>query len=234
MSDFLFELIGTMILIILGCGVVAGVTLNKSLAKGAGWIVITFGWGFAVMIAAYTVGKYTGAILNPALALGLAVAGKLAWAKVFPMIMGQMVGAFIGAVVVWLHYYPHWKETDDPAGKLGIFSTGPAIKSPFFNLLSEGIGTFILVLAILAFGGVGFAGGVQTLIVAFLVVSIGMSLGGTIGYAINPARDLGPRIAHAILPIPGKGNSNWGYAWIPVVGPMMGGVIAALFYLVIF
>lgn len=235
MSTFLAELIGTMILIILGNGVVAGVVLNKSKAQNSGWIVITFGWGFAVMIAAYVVGQYSGAILNPALTIGLAVAGKLAWGQVGSMIVAQMVGAFLGAVVVWLHYFPHWKETDDQAAKLAVFSTGPAIRSPFANFLSEAIGTFVLVFVLLALGAKGlvFADGLQTLVVAFLIVSIGMSLGGTTGYAINPARDLGPRIAHAILPIPGKGSSDWGYAWIPVVGPVVGAILAAVVYGVI-
>jgi glycerol uptake facilitator protein len=236
MSTFMAELIGTMILIILGGGVVAGVVLNKSKAKDAGWVVITFGWGFAVMIAAYVVGHISGAYLNPALTIGFAVAGKLAWPQVFPMIVAQMIGAFLGAVVVWLHYLPHWKVTEDQGAKLAVFSTGPAIRSPFANLLSETIGTAFLVFILLAFGAKGlvFADGVQTIAVAFLIVAIGMSLGGTTGYAINPARDLGPRIAHAILPIAGKGSSDWGYAWIPVIGPCIGAIIAALLYNVLF
>ncbi|MDN4593278.1 MIP/aquaporin family protein [Polycladomyces subterraneus] len=236
MSHFLAELIGTMILIILGDGVVAGVVLNKSKAQNAGWVVITFGWGLAVMVAAYCVGHYSGAYLNPAVTVGFAMAGKLPWAEVPVMIVAQMIGAFLGAVVVWLHYLPHWKETDDPEAKLGVFSTIPAIRHTWSNLLSEVIGTFVLVLALLAFGakGVVFADGLQTLVVALLIVSIGMSLGGTTGYAINPARDLGPRIAHALLPIPGKGSSDWGYAWIPVVGPLVGGVVASWVYLQLF
>ncbi|WP_338057478.1 MIP/aquaporin family protein [Shimazuella soli] len=236
MSTFMAELIGTMILIILGDGVVAGVLLNKSKAKDAGWIVITFGWGFAVMIAAYVVGHISGAYLNPALTIGFAIAGKLAWSQVFPMILAQMIGAFLGAVVVWLHYLPHWKETDDAEAKLAVFSTGPAIRSSFANLLSEIIGTALLVFVLLAFGAKGlvFADGVQTIAVAFLIVAIGMSLGGTTGYAINPARDLGPRIAHAILPIAGKGSSDWGYAWIPVIGPVIGAILAAVLYMGLF
>jgi glycerol uptake facilitator protein len=232
MSHFLAELIGTFILILLGDGVVAGVVLRKSKAENSGWIVITIGWGLAVMVAAYTVGHYSGAYLNPALTIGFAVAGKLTWSQVFPMIIGQLIGAFLGAVAVWLHYLPHWKATDDQAAKLAVFSTGPAIRNPLANLLSEVIGTFVLVLALLAFGakGVVFTDGLQTFIVAWLIVSIGMSLGGTTGYAINPARDLGPRIAHTILPIAGKGSSDWGYAWIPVLGPIIGAILAALVY----
>ncbi|WAH37724.1 MIP/aquaporin family protein [Alicyclobacillus dauci] len=233
MSYFLAELIGTFLLILLGDGVVAGVVLKKSKAENAGWVVITIGWGLAVMVGAYAVGHYSGAYLNPALTIAFAVAGKLAWAKVLPMIVAQLIGAFLGAVVVWLHYLPHWKETSDPEAKLAIFATGPAIRSPFANLLSEVIGTFVLVLALLAFGakGVVMANGLSTFVTAWLIVAIGMSLGGTTGYAINPARDLGPRLAHAVLPIAGKGSSDWGYAWIPIVGPILGGIIAAYFYL---
>ncbi len=232
MSNFLAELIGTFLLILLGDGVVAGVVLRKSKAENSGWVVITIGWGLAVMVGAYTVGHYSGAFLNPALTIGFAVAGKLAWAKVPSLIAGQMVGAFLGAVAVFIHYLPHWKETEDPATKLAVFATGPAIRSPFANFISEVIGTFVLVLALLAFGAKGlvFSNGLETFVVGWLIVSIGMSLGGTTGYAINPARDLGPRIAHALLPIPGKGSSDWGYAWIPVLGPIVGGIIAALVY----
>ena len=206
--------------------------LKKSKAENAGWIVITIGWGLAVMVGAYTVGHYSGAFLNPALTIGFAVAGKLAWSQVGALIAGQLVGAFLGAVAVFLHYYPHFKITDDPELKLAIFSTGPAIRSPLFNFISEVIGTFVLTLVIMAFGmkGVGFSGGMQTFAVSWLIVAIGMSLGGTTGYAINPARDLGPRIAHAILPIPGKGKSDWGYAWIPVFGPIVGAVLGALVF----
>ena len=232
MSNFLSELIGTFLLILLGDGVVAGVLLKKSKAEGAGWVVITLGWGMAVMVGAYTVGHYSGAFLNPALTIGFAVAGKIAWSQLPSLISGQFVGAFLGAIAVFIHYYPHWKETPDPALKLAIFSTGPAIRNPTFNFISEVIGTFVLTLVIMAFGvkGVGFSGGMSTFAVSWLIVSIGMSLGGTTGYAINPARDLGPRIAHAILPIPGKGSSDWGYAWIPVFGPIVGAVLAALVF----
>ncbi|WEG13813.1 aquaporin family protein [Pullulanibacillus sp. KACC 23026] len=230
MHGFFGELIGTMILIIFGAGVCAGVNLNKSLANSSGWIVITFGWGFAVAIAAYSVGKFTGAHLNPALTLALASAGDFPWSKVPEYIAGQMVGTFLGAVIVYFHYLPHWKATKDQGAKLGTFSTGPSIPHTFSNLVSEIIGTFVLVLGILAIGANKFADGLNPLIVGFLIVAIGLSLGGTTGYAINPARDLGPRIAHALLPIAGKGSSNWGYAWIPVVGPILGGVFGCLFY----
>lgn len=234
MSGFAGELIGTMILIIFGAGVCAGVNLNKSLAQGSGWIVITFGWGFAVAIAAYAVGKFTGAHLNPAVTLGLAAAGDFPWSKVPVYIGGQLIGAFLGAVIVYFHYLPHWKATKDQGAKLGTFSTGPAIPHTFSNLVSEIIGTFVLLLGILAIGANKFADGLNPLIVGFLIVAIGLSLGGTTGYAINPARDLGPRIAHALLPIAGKGSSNWGYAWIPVVGPILGGVFAGYFYNAVF
>jgi glycerol uptake facilitator protein len=234
MTGFVGELVGTMILIILGGGVCAGVTLNKSLAKDSGWIVITFGWGLGVAMAVYAVGKFTGAHLNPAVTLALAASGNFPWSKVPEFIGGQMVGAFLGACIVYFHYLPHWKATEDPAAKLGVFSTGPAIPHTFSNLLSEIIGTFVLVLGILAIGANKFTDGLNPLIVGFLIVAIGLSLGGTTGYAINPARDLGPRIAHALLPIAGKGSSNWGYAWIPVVGPILGGVFGGLFYNAVF
>ncbi|RYL94524.1 MIP/aquaporin family protein [Sporolactobacillus sp. Y61] len=230
MSGFMGELIGTMILIVLGDGVCAGVNLKKSFARNSGWIVISFGWGFAVAIGAYAVGQFSGAHLNPALTLGLAAAGSFPWQEVPAYLAGQMIGGFLGGCIVFLHYLPHWKETDDPSVKLGVFCTGPAIPSHWSNLLSEVIGTFILVVGIMAIGANELADGFNPLLVGFLIVVIGMALGGTTGYAINPARDLAPRLAHALLPIPGKGGSNWGYAWIPVVGPIIGGVFGALFY----
>ncbi|MEK3646155.1 MIP/aquaporin family protein [Aeribacillus composti] len=230
MSAFLGELIGTMILIVFGGGVVGGVVLKKSKAENSGWIVITMGWGLAVAMAAYAVGQFSGAHLNPAVTIGLAAIGSFPWSDVPTYIIAQMIGAFIGAVIVYLHYLPHWKATDDQGAKLAVFSTDPAIKNPAANLLSEVIGTFILLLGFLALGANKFAEGMNPFIVGFLIVAIGLSLGGTTGYAINPARDLGPRIAHFILPIPGKGSSNWGYAWIPVVGPIIGGTYGALFY----
>lgn len=234
MSSFMGELVGTMILIILGGGVCAGVNLKKSFAQHSGWIVITFGWGLAVAMAAYAVGSISGAHLNPALTLALAFKGDFSWTNVPAYILAQMIGAFLGAVIVFLHYLPHWKATEDAGAKLAVFSTGPAIPNPFANLLSEIIGTFVLVLGILAIGANKFTDGLNPFIVGFLIVSIGLSLGGTTGYAINPARDLGPRIAHFLLPIPGKGSSNWKYAWIPVIGPILGGCLGGLFYKAVF
>ncbi|ETI67238.1 MIP/aquaporin family protein [Neobacillus vireti] len=234
MTAFWGELIGTAILITLGAGVCAGVNLKKTLSNSSGWVIITFGWGLAVAVAAYSVGKFSGAHLNPALTVALAFTGDLPWKEVPTYIIGQVLGAMIGATVVYFHYLPHWRATDDPGAKLGTFATGPAIPYTMANLISEMIGTFVLVLGILAIGANKFTDGLNPLIVGFLIVSIGMSLGGTTGYAINPARDFGPRLAHALLPIPGKGSSNWGYAWIPVVGPMLGGSLGGLFYKTVF
>jgi len=242
MSPFIGEIIGTMLLIILGDGVVAGVLLNKSKAQNAGWVVITWAWGLAVFVGAYSVASVSGAHLNPAVTIGLAVAGKFAWADVPLYIIAQFIGAFIGAVIVWLHYLPHWAETQDKGLKLAVFSTGPAIRNTTANLISEIIGTFVLVFGILTIKGFTVTGmqgaavapgALGILPVALLVVVIGMSLGGPTGYAINPARDLGPRIAHFVLPIAGKGDSDWSYSWIPVVGPIIGGIIGALLYTVL-
>lgn len=242
MSPFIGELIGTMILVLLGDGVVAGVLLSKSKAENSGWIVITVAWAMAVFVGAYIAAASSGAHLNPAVTIGLAVAGSFDWSLVPIYISAQMIGAFIGAILVWLHYFPHWAATKDPGLKLAVFSTGPAIPNRLWNLVSEIIGTFVLVFGIFAIKGFtmqdtsGAAvnvslGALGIIPVALLVLVIGLSLGGTTGYAINPARDLGPRIAHAILPIPGKGSSDWGYAWIPVVGPIIGAVIAGLLYI---
>lgn len=230
MSAFVSEIIGTMLLILLGNGVVAGVVLRHSKAENSGWIVITMGWGLAVMIGVYAAGIYGGAHINPAVSIGLATAGEFPWEDVPMYILAQFIGAFIGACLVYVHYKPHYDATDDPGLKLATFSTGPGIRNTVFNLIGEIIGTFVLVFALLSFGANTFADGLNPLIVGFLIVSIGLSLGGTTGYAINPARDLGPRIAHAVLPIKGKGSSDWGYSWIPVVGPIIGAVIAALIY----
>ncbi|WP_325921552.1 MIP/aquaporin family protein [Kurthia gibsonii] len=234
MSTFTAELVGTMLLILFGGGVVAGVVLHKSKAFGGGWIVITFAWGLAVAMAAYAVGGISGAHLNPALTLSLATIGDFPWKNVPAYILAQMIGAFIGAVLVYFMYLPHWKGTEDKEAKLAVFSTIPAIKHPFSNLIAEMIGTFALVLGILALGTNTITDGMSPFLVGMLIVVIGMALGGPTGYAINPARDLGPRIAHALLPIPGKGSSNWSYAWIPVVGPIIGGVFGALFFQKVF
>ncbi len=234
MTAFMGELIGTMLLIILGDGVVANVVLNKSKGQNSGWIVITAGWGFAVAMAVYAVGQVSGAHLNPAVTIGLALIGKFSWSQVAPYIVAQMIGAFLGAVIVYITYLPHWAATEDKGAKLAVFSTGPAIPNTPANLLTEIIGTFVLVLGILALGTNQFTQGLNPFIVGVFIWAIGLSLGGPTGYAINPARDLGPRIAHAILPIPGKGNSDWGYSWIPVVGPIIGGALGALFFHFVF
>ncbi len=238
------EIFGTMILILLGDGVVAGVLLAKSKANASGWIVITTAWAFAVFAGVVVAGPFSGAHLNPAVTIGIytndLLAGNEIDAALFgTYIVGEMIGAMLGAFLVFIHYYPHWAETEDPGLKLAVFSTGPAIRNTAFNFISEVIGTFVLVFVIFCFGNnVGpVEGGLASLgalPVAFLVLVIGLALGGTTGYAINPARDLGPRIMHAILPIPGKGGSDWGYSWIPVVGPLVGGVVAAVVYQLIF
>lgn len=230
MSPFLGELIGTMILIVFGGGVVAGVVLKGTKSESAGWIVISLAWGLGVAMGVYAVGEVSGAHLNPAVTVGLALVGDFAWSQVPGYIAAQLLGAFIGATLIWLHYFPHWKATNDQGAKLAVFSTDPAIKHTPGNYFSEVLGTFILVLGILFIGANEFTQGLNPLIVGFLIVVIGLSLGGTTGYAINPARDLGPRIAHALWPIAGKGSSNWEYAWIPVVGPIIGGGLGALFY----
>ncbi|HWI21465.1 MAG TPA: MIP/aquaporin family protein [Baekduia sp.] len=230
MSIFGAEIIGTAILILMGNGVVAGVLLTRSKAQNSGWIVITFGWGMAVALAVYAVNTYSGAQINPAVTLGTAVIGNTDWEDVPAYLGGQFIGAFIGATLVWLAYYAHWGETEDPDAKLSCFSTIPAIRNTVANVATEVIGTFILVFVVLALGAYKplTDGGLTPLLVGLLVLAIGLSLGGPTGYAINPARDLGPRIMHAILPIPGKGGSDWSYAWIPVVAPIVGGILGAL------
>jgi glycerol uptake facilitator protein len=230
LSIFGAEVIGTAILILLGNGVVAGVLLNLSKAENAGWIVITFGWGMGVMAAAFAVGQFSGAHLNPAVTLGFAVIGNTDWGDVPKYLAGEFVGAFVGATLVWAAYLPHWGATEDPGLKLACFSTAPAIRNTPANIICEIIGTFMLVFGILAFAANAdtVATGLGPLLVGLLVFVIGLSLGGPTGYAINPARDLGPRIMHAILPIAGKGPSDWGYSWIPVVAPLIGGVLGAL------
>jgi glycerol uptake facilitator protein len=237
MSPYLAELIGTMLLVILGDGVVANVVLNRSKGQNAGWIVITTGWGLAVMVAAYSVGTVSGAHLNPAVTLGLASVGQLKWVLVPGYIAAQIAGGFLGAVVVWLAYLPHWELTEDKASKLGVFATIPAVRKPGLNVITEAIGTFVLLVGVLAIPSVknlnpnlGFATGLGPLLVGLLVFSIGLSLGGSTGYAINPARDFGPRLAHFLLPISGKGESDWHYSWVPIVGPIVGGIAGSLFY----
>lgn len=237
MSVFSAELIGTMLLVLLGDGVVANVLLKQSKGHGGGWIVITAGWGFAVMVGAYAVGTVSGAHLNPAVTLGLATIGKLEWALVPAYLGAQFIGAFLGAVLVWLAYLPHWGITEDKGAVRGVFCTAPAVRKSGANLLTEIIGTFVLLVGALAIPSTrnlledtGFGTALGPLLIGFLVWSIGLSLGGPTGYAINPARDLGPRLAHWLLPIPGKTDSDWGYAWIPVAGPIIGGVAGALFY----
>lgn len=234
MSEFLAELIGTMILVIFGAGVVAGVLLKKSKAEGTGWILISLAWGIGVTMGVYAAGIVTDAHINPAVTLGFAITGDFPWAKVPMYMTAQVIGAFIGAVIVFLNYLPHWKETEDKVAKRDVFSTTPAIRSPFSNLVSEMIGTFVLLMGLLFIGVNEFAEGLNPLIVGALIVGIGMSLGGATGYAINPARDLGPRIAHALLPIPRKGTSDWSYAWVPIVGPLLGGAYGAVFYQAMF
>lgn len=234
MTAFWGEVVGTMILILLGCGVGAGMSLNKTYSNGGGWIVTTLAWGLGVTLGVYAVGNFSGAHLNPAVTVSFAIIGDFPWKDVPGYIAAQLIGAVLGATLVWLHYLPHWKATSDQGTKLGVFSTSPAIPHTFSNLLSEIIGTFILLLGLLFIGANDFSEGLNPMAVGLLIVAIGMSLGGTTGYAINPARDLGPRIAHFILPIAGKGDSNWKYAWVPVIGPLLGGGLAAVFYKMVF
>ena len=233
LEKFLAEVFGTGALILLGDGVVAGVLLAKSKAQNSGWIVITMAWGLAVFVGVLIAGPISGAHLNPAVTLAVAMNGGIPWSEVPVYWAGEMLGAFLGAVIVFLHYYPHWAETENADLKLAVFSTGPAIRSTLWNFVSEVIGTFVLVFVIFAFSNSGKATGLAALgalPVALLVVVIGLSLGGTTGYAINPARDLGPRIAHFLLPIPGKRDSDWSYSWIPVVGPLVGAALAVIVY----
>ena len=234
MSGFAGELIGTMLLIILGNGVVAGILLEQSKVKDAGWLVIALAWGLSVTFSIYAVGQFSGAHINPAVTLGLAASGEFPWADVPAYIIAQFIGAIIGATIVYFHFLPHWKVTEDKDAKLAAFATAPAIRSRYANLFSEITGTFVLVFGLMAIGSNEFTEGLNPLIVGFLVLSIGLSLGGTTGYAINPARDLGPRIAPFLLPIAGKRDADWRYAWIPVIGPVIGGIYGGLFYHAIF
>ena len=235
----LFEFIGTAVLVLFGDGVVASNCLKKSKGENGGWVVVTIAWGLAVMLGVFIAGPYSGAHLNPAVTLGLAAAGTFGWNLVVPYIVAQMLGGFVGAVLVYAFYKDHYDATDDAAAKLGTFCTAPAIRNYGRNLFSELLGTFVLVFVILALATEGNTsemgmGALGAFPVAMLIVALGMSLGGTTGYAINPARDLSPRVAHALLPIKGKGPSDWAYAWVPVVGPVAGGLLAAGLYCLIF
>ncbi len=244
MQSYVAELVGTALLVLLGNGVVANVVLRRTKGQDSGWIVITTGWGLAVAMAVYAVARVSGGHINPAVTVGLASIGSFPWSQVPGYVVAQLIGGILGGTLVWLAYYPHWKATSDARAKLAVFSTGPAIPHTGGNLVAEITGTFVLVFGVLAIAdnaqvlvnpadldlSVVFSGGLQPLLVGFLVWSIGLSLGGPTGYAINPARDLGPRIAHALLPIAGKGASDWPYAWIPVVGPLLGGCLGALAY----
>jgi glycerol uptake facilitator protein len=236
MNPYLAEFVGTALLILFGDGVVANVVLAKSKGNGSGWIVIATGWGLAVMIGVYAVGTISGGHFNPALTIALAIIGKFEAARIPGYILAQVTGAMFGALLVWLTYLPHWKETPDQATKLAVFCTAPAIRNTVGNLICEMIGTAMLLFGALCIPSnanltaPGWATGFGPLLVALLIFAIGLSLGGPTGYAINPARDFGPRLAHAILPIAGKGGSDWGYAWIPVVGPLIGGTLGALAY----
>lgn len=241
MSEFTAELIGTALLILLGNGVVANVILKGTKGHSGGWMAITTGWALAVYVGVVFAGPYSGAHLNPAVTLGLAITGKFAWSKVATFVLAQLIGSFLGAVIVWLVYRDHFNATADAGTEMAVFCTSPAIHNRLFNLLSEIVGTFVLVFVIFFFTtpelgtdhtpiGLGSLGAIP---VAFLVWAIGLSLGGTTGYAINPARDFGPRIAHAFLPLRQKCSSNWGYAWIPIMGPFIGAAIAAFLYLLL-
>ena len=247
MQTYLAEFLGTMILVLLGDGVVANVLLQRSKGQNSGWIVITTGWGIAVAVAVYAVGRISGAHLNPAVTIALAAMGSFPWAQVPGYVGAQVAGAMAGAALVWLAYLPHWRETPDAGAKLGVFCTAPAIRHTGANLVCEVIGTAVLVFGILAIAAnaqalarpgdvdlsVVFSAGLQPLLVGVLVLGIGVSLGGPTGYAINPARDLGPRLAHAILPIAGKGSSDWEYSWIPIIGPIVGGLAGAGLYSIV-
>ena len=238
-TKVLFEFIGTAVLILLGDGVVASNILKGSKGYNGGWVVVTMAWGFAVMCGVFIAGPYSGAHLNPAVSIGLAAAGVFPWAYVPAYIVAQLLGGFVGAVLVWLFYKDHYDLTDDADAKLATFCTMPAIMNKPRNFFCETVGTFLLVFVILALAiqantpdiGMGSLGAFP---VTFLIMAIGMSLGGATGYAINPARDLPPRIAHYLLPIKGKGSSGWGYSWVPVFGPIVGAAVAAAVYLIVF
>jgi len=234
MSTYFAEFLGTLLLIVLGNGVVAGVVLKGTKSENAGWLVIVIGWGLAVALAIYAVGSISGAHLNPAVTIALAYSGSFEWNQVPMYVLAQLLGAFVGATIVWVQFFPHWKRTEDSSTKLAVFCTAPAIRSTLPNLISEIIATAVLVFGLLVLGANSFADGLNPLVVGALIISIGLSLGGSTGFAINPARDLGPRIAHFILPISGKRDADWSYAWIPVVGPIVGGLLGAWIHQTLF
>ena len=235
MTAYIAEFVGTAMLILLGCGVVANVNLNKSGMKGGGSIQITIAWGLAVLVPAFIFGEASGASFNPALTIALAAEGSFPWAQVPGYIIAQFAGAFVGACLVYVLFKDQFDATENPGSKLGVFATGPSVPNLPLNILSEAVGTFVLVFAIKGIGNVtGLAVGVDKLFVFGIIVSVGMSLGGLTGYAINPARDLGPRLAHALLPIKGKGSSNWGYGIVTLVGPILGALAAVGLYNLIF
>jgi glycerol uptake facilitator protein len=233
MSPFLAEYVGSAILISFGSGVCAGSNLKSTISNGSNWLIICIAWGLAVTLGIYAVGNVSGAHLNPAVTIALAITGDFPWADVPSFVLAQILGCFTGAVMVVIHYWPHWKLTESADIK-GVFCTGPAIKATIPNIISEVIGTFLLILGLLFIGANEFTQGLKPFAVGGLILAIGLSFGGTTGFAINPARDFGPRLAHFILPIPGKGTSDWQYAWIPILGPVFGAILAALFYTNIF
>lgn len=229
-NPYLAEFTGTLLLVLLGDGVVAGALLKKSKSENPGWLTIVIAWGLAVTMAIYAVGKVSGAHINPAVTIAMAMHGTFSWNMVTGYLLAQLAGAFVGSILVWLHYLPHWKLTDEPSVKLAVFCTAPAVRSTFSNLASEIVATAVLIFGLLCIGANEFTQGLNPIVVGLLIISVGLCLGGTTGFAINPARDLGPRLAHFILPIHGKGNSDWGYAWIPVVGPVIGAALAVWIY----
>jgi len=228
--EYIGEFIGTMLLVLLGDGVVANSTLNKTKGQGSGWVAIAIGWGLAVTIGVYASGFLSAGHINPAVTIGFAVIGDFAWAGVPGYIIAQIAGGFVGGVLVWLAYYDHWEATEDSATILGTFATTPEIKHSPANVFSEVIGTAVLVVGVLAMTPNEVATGFSPVVVGITVASIGFSLGGPTGYAINPARDLGPRIAHQVLPVKNKGGSDWGYAWVPVVSPIVGAIIGSVLF----
>ncbi|MDN6161308.1 MAG: aquaporin family protein [Atopostipes sp.] len=230
MQQLLGEFFGTLILVLLGNGVVAGDVLKKTKSEASGWVLITLGWGLAVTLGVYVSGYLSPAHINPAVTVSMAMTGDIAWNLVLPYIAAQILGGIVAGILVYLHYKPHYDATDDADGILATFATAPGIRDTPSNFFGEVLGTFVLVFTLLSFGMNDFAEGINPMGVGILVTSIGMSLGGTTGYAINPARDLGPRIAHQLLPIKGKRDSDWGYSWIPVVGPILGGAIAVVLF----